>query len=226
MTLSFLRPTILATLAVMSLASCGGKATFDINVQIQGLAHDGLVLVETKSGQTIIIKELTANDINLKSVSFANSIEYGTEFEVKVGKDPDHQECTPRGGTTGTAGQMASINAVFFCEMKKYTVGGTVTLVGTGSYKGLTLINGSNARNPISFVGTSATTYEFAGITFNTPYGITIFSQPEDKEVTCKLVPDKTLAGVTATDEKVAGTMADANVKIDVVCTVKRTAPT
>ena len=213
MTLSFLRPAIVAALAVASLASCGGKATFDINVTVEGLAYPGLMLTETKSGQTI-----TVTDIKKNTFSFPNTIEYGTEFNVVIPKDgqPLHQTCSPFSGTSGSAGQMASINVVFTCSLNPHTVGGNVRLAPefTGDYTGLQLINGSNDREAIAFGETSTATYGFQNITYDTPYGITIFGQPAGLK--CKLVPQVTQPGATA--DKVAGIMGDKDVIIDVVC--------
>lgn len=215
MTLTFFRPAILALLAATSLAGCGGKATFDINVFVDGLAYPGLVLNETKSGQTITITDLTK-----KTFSFSNTIEYGTEYDVQIAANgqPPHQTCTPTSETVGSAGRMASINVSFRCDMTPHAVGGSVTLATgtTGSYAGLKLINGSNDLNPVAFTGTETGAYAYQNITFNTPYGITIFAQPTDTTIKCKLVPKVAQAG--ATDDKVAGTMGDVDVVIDVVC--------
>lgn len=217
MTLSFLRPAIVAALAVASLASCGGKATFDINVTVEGLAYPGLMLTETKSGQTI-----TVTDIKKNTFSFPNTIEYGTEFNVVIPKDgqPLHQTCSPFSGTSGSAGQMASINVVFTCSLNPHTVGGNVRLAPefTGDYTGLQLINGSNDRAQIA-LDPKTGAYAYPNITFGTPYGITIFAQPKDTNVVCDLVPEVPHPG--ATSDKVAGIMGDADVRIDVVCKKK-----
>lgn len=215
MTSTFLRPALAAILAAASLAGCGGKATFDINVSVFGLAYPGLILVEKKSGQTI-----TITDITKTTFSFPNTIEYGTEYEVDIAPNgqPPHQTCSKFGGTSDSAGRTASINAQINCVMNQQTVGGSVTLAPgtTGSYVGLKLINGSNDLNPISFIDTSTAAYGYPGIVFNTPYGITIFAQPTDQTIKCKLVPK--VAHMGATDDKVAGIMGDVNVVIDIVC--------
>jgi hypothetical protein len=213
MTLSFLRPVILAALAAATLAGCGGKATFDIAGVIAGLEYPGLVLVETKSGQTLTV------DKTQTTFSFANSIEYGTEYEVKI-KDTDgqpaHQTCLIYSGGTGTAGRQASINVQVVCTATPHTVGGTIKLAGTtGSYAGLKLINGSNDLNPLA-PAAGVTTYSYSGITYKTPYGITIFAQPTDETIKCVLKP--VVEQSTDTPLKVAGTMGDVDVVINVEC--------
>ena len=217
MTLSFLRPAILIALAAASLAGCGGKATFEITGAVAGLKYPGLVLVETFSGQTI-----TINDITKTSFAFPNTIEYGTEYNVIVratpSGQPPHQQCDPAGGTTDTAGRRASITMVFQCADIPHTVGGSIKLTSaTGSYVGLKLINGSNDLNP--FVVTDAVaqvSYAYPGIAFNTPYGITILSQPTDQSTKCQLVPKVPTSG--AGPEYASGRMGDVDLVIDVVC--------
>ena len=216
MTLSFLRPVMLAALAAATLASCGGKATFDIAGVIVGLEYPGLVLVETKSGQT-----LTINDITKTTFSFANTIDYGTEYEVKIqdtpSGQPPHQTCLIYSGGTGTAGRQASINVQVVCSATPHTVGGTIKLKEgtTGSYVGLQLINGSNDLTPIAPAATTAS-YSYPGITYKQAYGITIFAQPTDETIKCALKP--VVAQSTDTPLKVAGIMGDLDVVINVEC--------
>jgi hypothetical protein len=215
MSLSFLRPVILAALTVAGLASCGGKATFDINVTVEGLTQPGLVLNETKSGQT-----MTINDLTKKNFSFPNTIEYGTEFAVTIPAtgQPAHQTCITYSGDTGSAGRMASINVIIICQATPHVVGGTIALETgtTGSYVGLKLINGSNDLTPFEPAATT-TAYAYPGITWGTPYGITIFAQPTDTTITCKLVP-AVPQPTTDTPLKVSGIMGDVDVSIKVVC--------
>ena len=214
MTLSFLRPALLAAVAVASLAGCGGKATFNIAGSVQGLLYPGLVLTEKKSGQVI-----TINDVTKTSFSFPNTIDYGTEFEIDISTQPPHQTCRSLGGTIGTAGQQASINAAIFCAMTPHTVSGTIKMAtgSTGSYVGLKLINGSNDLNPFTVTDAAQAAYAYPNIVFGIPYGITIFSQPTDPTVKCKLVPKGPFTNKT--DEQVSGTMGDENLTIDVECT-------
>lgn len=213
MTSSFLRPAILA-LALAGLAGCGGKATFDIAGTIEGLQYPGLVLTETHSGATV-----TISDINQKTFTFPNSIEYGTPFsvEIKPTGQPPHQQCGVDRGAAGSAGQMASINVRVVCIVATHTVGGAITLApGTGSHVGLKIINGSNNLAPIAITAPTMLTYAFPDIRYNTPYGITILSQPDDANVRCKLVP----AAPKPDDlfDKVSGTVGDTNVVINILC--------
>jgi hypothetical protein len=216
MTLSFLRPAIVALLAAASLASCGGKADFQIQGTVTNLQYAGLVLTESFSGQTLNVNDFSKNPAPF---SFANSIEYGTEYAVLVKTSPPHQTCKPFGGTSGTAGRQAEINMVISCALTPHTVGGAISLAAgtTGSYVGLKLINGSNDLNPINISDAATAVYSYPDITYNMAYGITIFEQPTDQTIKCKLVP-KVAQPKTDTPSMVSGTMGDADVVIDVVC--------
>ena len=213
---SFLRSVILAALATATLASCGGKATFDIAGVVGGLQYPGLVLVETKSGQT-----LTLNDITKTTFSFANSIEYGTEYDVKIQETPSgqppHQTCLVYSGGTGTAGRQAAIEVQILCSMTPHTVGGSIKLKEgtTGSYEGLKLINGSNDLSPLAPAAT-VTSYSYGGISYKMPYGISIFAQPTDQTIKCALKP--AIAQSTDTATTVAGIMGDVDIVIDIEC--------
>ncbi len=217
MTSSFIRPALLIAVAAASLAGCGGKATFEITGSVAGLKYPGLVLVETFSGQTV-----TISDITKTTFAFPNTIEYGTQYNVIVRETPSgqppHQTCIPGGGTQDTAGRRATINMGILCSDIPHTVGGTIKMTGTGgSYVGLKLINGSNDLNP--FVVTDATaqvSYAYPGITFDTPYGIRIFAQPTDPTTQCQLVPKVATPG--AGPDYVSGRMGDVDIVIDVVC--------
>lgn len=217
MTLSYLRPAILIALAAASLAGCGGKATFEITGEITGLKYPGLVLVETFSGQTI-----TINDVTKTTFAFPNSIEYGTQYNVIVRETPSgqpaHQTCAQSGGNEGTAGLRASITMGFNCTLVPHTVGGSITLTSaTGSYLGLKLINGSNDLTAFTVTDVLAQkAYAYPGITYTMPYGISILQQPSDLVTMCKLVPK--VANDRAEPFTVSGFMGDTDIIIDVVC--------
>ena len=217
MTSSYLRPAILIALAAASLAGCGGKATFEITGAVTGLQYPGLVLVETFSGQTI-----TITDITKTTFAFPNSIEYGTEYNVIVRETPSgqpaHQDCVRTGGNNGTAGLRTSITMGFSCQLLPHSVGGSISLTSTsGSYLGLKLINGSNDLTPFTVTDAVAQkAYAYPGITYTMPFGISIFAQPSDLVTKCKLVPKVAIPG--AQNEMVAGVMGDTDIIIDVVC--------
>ena len=216
MTSSFLRPAILCALVAAGVAGCGGKATFEITGNVAGLTYPGLVLTETFSGQTI-----TLTDTTKTTFAFPNTIEYGAQYNVVVrttpSGQPPHLQCLLDAGSTGTAGLRASIIVGVNCTPVPHAIGGKLTLTSTtGSYVGLQLINGSNNQAPFAITDVSQTVYAFPGISYNTPYGISILQQPTDKLTMCHLVPAVATTGATAT--QVAGVMGDVDIAIDVVC--------
>lgn len=221
MTLSFLRPAALIALTLAGLAGCGGKADYEIAGTVSDLKYPGLVLTDTISGASIT---LSADQTRFV---FPNTIEYGTEFNVVIRTEPSgqpqHQTCSPDARTNSdTAGRRPAIDILIACTVNQYAVGGTVTKATgvTGSFAGLKLINGSNDANAIEILAPTApatsATYSYAGIPYATPYGITIFKQPTDDSVVCRLVPTAPKKGDTA--DKVAGEVGDDNVVINVIC--------
>ena len=217
---SLLRPLVVAAVAAASLASCGGTATFQVAGNVVGLKYPGLVLVESNSGQTI-----TINDVSGTSTAFAfpNSIDYGTAYSVSVRATPSgqpaHQTCAFVGGSPAdTAGRQSSINMTLSCAMTPHSVLGTIKMAtgSTGSYVGLQLINGSQGTITVSDI--TQVSYSFPGITFQMDYGLSIFKQPTDTTIKCQLVPAGATASAPPGRQNVAGTMGDVDVTVNVVC--------
>jgi hypothetical protein len=168
---TFLRPAALAALA-LTLAACGGKASFPVQGSVSGLAYDGLVL--TTNGMDLSVPK------GATSFSFPNTISYGETYAVTIKAPPAHQSCTTVSQSTGletstgTAGLYASINIALSCYLNSYSIGGSVT--GLTS-EGLVLTNGS-AGGTVTLVA-AATTYSFATLVpYSTSYGVTVLTQP------------------------------------------------
>jgi hypothetical protein len=168
---TFLRPAALAAIA-LTLAACGGKASFPINGTVSGLSYDGLVL--TTNGMDLSVPK------SATSFSFPNTISYGETYAVTVKAPPAHQSCTTVSQSTGletatgTAGLYASINLSLTCYLNTYSIGGNVT--GLTS-EGLTLTNGS-AGGTVTLVA-ATTTYVFGNlVAYGSSYGVSILTQP------------------------------------------------
>lgn len=208
---NFFRTVAVAAIA-LSLASCGGKATFPINGKIatvttttgtttttsSTLLYDGLVL--QTNGMTLTVPK------NATAFSFPNTISYGETYAVTVAHKPDHQTCTTVDQSTaletanGTAGLYAAINISLTCFLDTYTIGGAVNnLTATG----LVLINGTSGGQITVVPG--VTTYSFSNlVSYGSSYGVTILTQP---------------TGQTCTVSNPVGIMGDAAVtNIDVTC--------
>ena len=168
---TFLRPAALAAIA-LTLAACGGKASFPINGTVAGLTNEGLVL--TTNGMDLSVPK------SATSFSFPNTISYGETYAITVKTPPAHQSCTTVSQSTGletatgTAGLYASINIALTCYLNSYSIGGNVT--GLTS-EGLTLTNGS-AGGTVTLVAAS-TTYVFGTLVpYGSSYGVSILTQP------------------------------------------------
>ncbi len=215
MNTSFLRPALLTALA-LSLSACGGKATFPINVALDTTQSDGLVypsleLTETVSGQKLVFDKAGAT-----SGSFANTLEYGSSYNVTVTKQPPQQACTVINGAD-TAGRRASIDVTISCTVNRFSVTGTAApaAVNGGAIEGLELINGSEKVDPEKVV-TATPTYIFPQVKFGTAFGLAIFKQPAGSF--CSLVPKKVPEKTVLTTTTAAFTMPNENVTIDISC--------
>lgn len=169
----FLRAGGLIAVA-LSLAACGGKASFPINGAVSGLQYNGLVL--TSNGMDLSVPALAT------TFSFPNTLSYGEVYNVTVKTPPAHQNCTTVDQTTGvdtatdTAGRRAAINISLTCYLNTYTIGGIVS--GLTS-EGLVLTNGSAGGTATILAATNGGTYTFANqVAYNSSFGVTILTQP------------------------------------------------
>ncbi len=176
MTNKFLRPATLLVLA-LSLAACGGKATFPVTGTISGLIYEGLVL--STNGMDLAVAPKAT------SFTFPSTLSYGDVYDVVQKTPPAHQTCSIVRGTE-TAGRLASINVEVYCTVNTAFVGGTITgLKSTG----LKLTNGSDSG--IVEPTADATTFTFpARVAFGATYGITVLAQPLTEN--CSVSPNGT----------------------------------
>jgi hypothetical protein len=149
MTTPFLRPAIVLALA-LSLAACGGKATFPITGTITGLTYGGLVL--TTNGMDLSVPA------GATSFTFPNSLSYGDVYAVTQKTPPAHQDCSTVLRGADTAGRLASISVTVACSTNAFAVGGTITGLKSA---GLKLTNGSlgGTVEPVAPTDGSAVTF-------------------------------------------------------------------
>lgn len=179
MTFNFTRPALALALA-LTLAACGGKATFPISGTVANLQYDGLIL--NTNGMDLPVKAKAT------SFTFPNTLSYGEVYNVTVkvvnGKaaQPEHQTCTvgqfsgPNGvvynGPTNTAGRFGAINIGVLCTTNQVALSGTITGLTSA---GLQLNNGSDAViAPLA----SDTLFNFPTVEFGKSYSITVLAQP------------------------------------------------
>ena len=124
MSLTFMRPALALTLA-LTLAACGGKATFPVSGTIVGLSYKGLVL--STNGMDLPV------EAGRSSFSFPNQLSYGEVYNVVAKAQPEHQTCSvlsfagPNGivynGPTDTAGRFGAINIGVLCTTNQVALG-------------------------------------------------------------------------------------------------------
>ena len=197
--------TAAAVAAALVLSACGGKASFQISGTVltsagTPIANSGLVLANGSDTVAVALGQST--------FTFPNSVSYGTEYNVTVQTQPQHMTCAVL-NPHGSAGQTTSISVSVQCVQNAYAVGGTVSNL---KVDGLTIINGSGSA--ITPIASGATTFTYGGtIPVGTPYGLTIYTQPSQKDATTGVVTTQTCTLVNGT-----GVMGDAE-RRDVVIT-------
>lgn len=201
MTSTFMRPAIALALA-LSLAACGGKASFPIAGTVVGLSYDGLVL--STNGMDLPVAHTATSFV------FPNSLSYGEVYNVVAKTQPLHQTCTvgsfvsPAGvllnGPTDTAGRLGAINIGVACSLNTRAVGGTIDGLTT---LGLKLTNGSTGGTVAPLADAKVFTMPNL-VPYGATYGITVLEQPPGQ--TCTVAPNGT--GVMGDDaiDKIAVT--------------------
>lgn len=195
--------TTAAAALLLALSACGGKASFDVTgvfVTSQGvsqpMANSGLVLQNGSDNLSVPVGATT--------FKFGNSISYGTAYDIKVLKQPDHMTCSVVNGS-GSAGHTASISASVICAQNTYTIGGTVSGI-TGDYN-VKLTNGSTGGQVIL-------TKDTPNFTFGTPvadgqaYGVSVL------EITSATITLPKLACSVANGTDVMGNAPRANIVV------------
>jgi hypothetical protein len=182
MTTTFLRRATMLALA-LTLAACGGKATFPITGIISGgLKYDGLVL--TSNGMDLAVPA------NATTFTFPNTLSYGEVYAVTQKSPPAHQNCSTVLRGADTAGRLAAINVEVVCSTNSYAVGGTVSGLKSA---GLKLTNGSLGGTVEPVVATDGSNVVFTLpnlVEYGVTYGITVLTQPATE--TCSVVSNGT----------------------------------
>ena len=211
MKFSLIRPASMLAMAVV-LASCGGGDDDDFTVagSVEGIAYPGMVL--TMNGSDISVAP-PAKAGDAVQFSFPNKLEYGDTYEVTIKSPPQHQVCQVSSqaplSNSGTAGQLATINARFECAIATHSIGGTVTGL-TKDNTGLVLANGSNTGTTVigpAETNTTGAAFDYAmsvPVAYGQTYGVTIVTQPK---------------GAVCTVQNPTGVMGDVNItNININC--------
>ena len=131
-------PILVVTSTV--LGGCGGGSanstpppTYMVGGSVSGLAPNESVILLDNAGDALSV---SANG----AYTFTTALGIGSTYSVTVGTQPPGQICTVAGGA-GTISAQSVTDVAVTCASDTYTVGGTVT--GLGSAAGLVLVNGS-----------------------------------------------------------------------------------
>lgn len=165
-----------------ALAACGGKAQFAVQGAVVNLNNNGLVLAN--GGDTVTVPS------GATRFSFPKQIDYGTDYNITIQKQPAHMTCGVSGGT-GSAGHTVTIEAVVSCEQNAYTLGGQftgLTPAADGTARTITVLNGSNSA--ITLTSASATNgagdFSFGTVKDGASYGVTVVVDPA-MNLTCSV---------------------------------------
>ena len=157
---------------VAGLTGCGGGSssvsTFTIGGNLSGLASGKSVVLLNNGGDA-----LTASSDG--TFTFATVLLSGQTYEIKVDTQPAGQTCTVSNGA-GAVLDRNITNVAVTCVTDAYTVGGSVT--GLGSGKSLVLQNNGADDLTVNADGT----FTFAtSVESGSSYAITVLTQPTNQ---------------------------------------------
>ena len=172
----------------------GGAPVTNVTVTCSTNTHSvGGEVSGLGTGQTVTLQN---NDTNSTLISvngrftFSTPIAEGSEYYVTVKTQPANQSCTVANGT-GIMGSVNVINVIVTCSTNVYTVGGSVS--GLGSGQTVTLLN--NDTNSTALSSNGSFTFS-TPIAEGSPYKVTIQTQPADQ--TCVLTNSTGVMGGAA----------------------------
>ncbi len=171
-------------------------ATYSIGGTVLGLKGSGLVLRNNGGDDVKVSAPDAAGNVTF---TFPTSVEAGSAYSIEILTQPSipTQTCTLSGNAgTLVAGNVSTV--VVNCTTNTYTVGGKIAgLAGTG------LVLQNNGGNDIAV---SSSAFAFPMAMSGEPFAVTVLTQPSALSQTC--IPSS----------PAVGTIADANVTIDFVC--------
>ncbi|HWJ95768.1 MAG TPA: hypothetical protein VNT33_13645 [Telluria sp.] len=166
---SYLGAAMLA--CALGLSACGGSSgELLLGGQVFGVTKDGLVL-QNNGGSDLNIPA------NASTFYFKDLIGVDSTYNVTVKSIPDNATKCEVANATGRSAFNVQ-NVYVTCTLKTHALGGSIT--GLGNATGLVLVNGSNRVD----VPAGATSFSMAAVGEDSPYGITILTQPAGKSCT------------------------------------------
>ncbi|MGK5057767.1 hypothetical protein ACQ4WY_12570 [Janthinobacterium sp. LB2P49] len=170
--------SMLAAACAATLAACGGSGgNLYLQVQVSGLAKDGLILLN--DGERLPV---TAG---LSTVVFTKLVKNDDRYDITIAQQPKGAVCTMINGV-GKASSYSVTTAAVSCKTNSYPLSGTITGLTAG---GLRLVMGPNGTSPLAGVSS----YEFTSVADGAAYGISILTQPTG--LTCRFQGSKSADG-------------------------------
>lgn len=173
-----------ALAALLALAGCGGKATFEVTGSFLDPGTGANAPVRTAGLQLGLNGDQEKLDIPVGATNyrFNTRISYGDSYTVKVLRNPEHMSCdiSPLGAASGTAGQTTSIFVNVACRQNSYSIIGTVNNL---QEDGLVLSNGATSTQALK---KGETGFVFSGIPYGSPYLVAVTAKPASH--TCTVV--------------------------------------
>ena len=180
-----------ANVTNVSVSCSGGPVSYSVGGTVSGLGAGLSVTLLNNGGNSLVVN---ANG----SFSFSTALASGAAYAVTVGTQPTGQTCTVANGT-GNVASVNVTNVAVTCSSNTYTVGGTVS--GLGSGLSVTLLN--NGGNSLLVNGNGSFTFSTA-LASGAAYSVTVGTQP---------------TGQSCSVTNGTGTVASANVtNVSVTC--------
>ncbi|MBB3119836.1 hypothetical protein [Pseudoduganella violacea] len=171
-----------ALAAVLALAGCGGKSTFEVSGNFTEGNSSATSAVRTAGLKLSLNGDQEQIDIPVGATSyrFSKRISYGENYTVKVVRSPEHVTCAADPNfSSGYAGQTTSIVVNVACSQNSYSVSGKVNNL---LEDGLGLNNGATPAT----VNKASPVFTFPAIPYGAPYAIVVTRQPTNQ--TCTVV--------------------------------------
>ncbi|MGK5054270.1 hypothetical protein [Janthinobacterium sp. RB2P8] len=161
--------SMLAAACAVTLAACGGSGgNLYLQVNVGGLAKDGLILLN--DGERLPVP------LGQGTVVFTKLVKTDDRYDITIAQQPNGAVCSITNGS-GKASSYSVTTAVVNCKTNTYALRGTITGLTAG---GLRLVMGPTGTSPRA--GTTA--YEFKDVDDGAKYGITVLTQPTG--LTCR----------------------------------------
>jgi hypothetical protein len=184
----YLRSGLALLCAIVITACGGGDGSLQLSGTVSGLSKDGLVLINTNTGEKLPVPA------NSGSFIFTKLASNDEQFNVIVDTQPTNAHCDPS-ANSGRANVYTAYYIVITCASTPYTLGGVVYgLKNTG----LILANGPDTV-AVTPNGGADVSYTFpTKVPNGSLFGVTVLAQPIGQ--TCTVDASKAVGTMLAAD--------------------------